>query len=195
MLENIPRGYSGLVRPSSDPSWIVGEVHRTAWIFIGVWSITLLLENLFVFYLFLEGAWSAPSIFFSQDYQPLYLMKQLRFRRVCCASAFLGTPEVTNLPNAHDAKVNARWRRRWRREEESDEVPRHLPPTTEASSAVFWTPITHCRATRASLLARPHLSSSPLHNLLLRAPTHNKNKTQTTTQQNKSIYMLMRAIT
>ena len=94
--------------------------------------------------------------------------------------------EVTKLPNAHDAKVNLRWRRRWRKRGRKRLGPSSPPPTTEASSAVFRTPITHCRATRASLLARPLLSPSQLRNLILRAPTHNKNQSQATTQQNKT---------
>ena len=40
------------------PTWLVGGVHRTVWIFSGVWSIVQLAEHLLLEFSFLEGAWS-----------------------------------------------------------------------------------------------------------------------------------------
>ena len=54
MLEPLPRGYSGLVWPFSSPMWIIGDIHRTVWLFhrgvfhhpvwfvcfVGVFSVT-----------------------------------------------------------------------------------------------------------------------------------------------------------
>ena len=51
-------GYSGLLLPSSKPTVLVVAFSGLRVFFIGVWSITLLLEHLFVVFLFLEGAWS-----------------------------------------------------------------------------------------------------------------------------------------
>ena len=57
MLEPLLRGYCGLAQPSAKSKLLVGGLHWTAWDFIGLWSITLLLELLFIVFLFLEGAW------------------------------------------------------------------------------------------------------------------------------------------
>ena len=95
MLEPLPSGYSCLVWPYSCPTWIVGDVHHSEWIFLGVWSITLLLEHLLVKFLFLEVAWSSTFNFFlSLASQSLSLMHHLSFDRFCCTSASLGVPVV-----------------------------------------------------------------------------------------------------
>ena len=52
------RGYISMEWPDSWPTWIVGGFHWTAWIFIRVWFITLLINHLILLFLFLEGGWS-----------------------------------------------------------------------------------------------------------------------------------------
>ena len=69
-------------------------------------------------------------------------------------------------------------------EGENEEVPRLL--RQQRISEVFRTPVSHCSATHADHLTQPHLSSSLLCNILLRAPPHiQQTQTQTNTEQNK----------
>ena len=96
---------------------------------------------------------------------------------------------------AHDAKVNAALKRVEKEKEKAKkslvsslrQQRRHLRRSPERQSRM--------RATHADHLTQPHLSSSPLRNLLFAPPTHNQDHTQTTTQQNKSIDMLMCTLT
>ena len=58
MLEPLPIGYSGLVWPLF-LAWLglLVAFTKTLGFFIGVWYIILILEHLFVVFLFLGGAW------------------------------------------------------------------------------------------------------------------------------------------
>ena len=64
------------------------------------------------------------------------------------------------------------------------------PPTTKGSSAVFRTPITHCRERTQIIYSNTtHLSSSPLRNLLFAPHTKTNTNNHTTKQINRHAYV------
>ena len=97
MLETLLRGYIGLLWPFSETTWIVGGVHWNAWILNSSvvhhpapWAYVC---GIFIFRRCM--VWHL-QFFLSLASQPLSRMEHLRFRRVYCASAYLGIPGVNS---------------------------------------------------------------------------------------------------
>ena len=87
------RGYRCLVWPSAKPTWVVGGVSRTSWIFNrGLVYHPDPWEYVYGPFIFRRCMVRNLWFFILMASRPLSLIVPLRFRRVCCASSSLGVP-------------------------------------------------------------------------------------------------------